>query len=243
MRYKLFLSFSLPIFLFGGIIFLQKQYLKYQQIAENINYHSEQETTKSALIFQQKMPNLGFDNIFADWTFLNFIQYFGDEKARLKTGYPLIPNYFEAIVQSDPRFVQALLSLSSANSIYAGSPNKTIAFLNEALKTITPETSPLAHYLWLYKGVDEMIFLGDLKAARQSFLMAEKWAKQAKEEITVKRTQEIILFLDTNPDTKKAKIAGWSMVLNNAIDKRTQKYAIDQLRELGIKINVEPIGK
>jgi hypothetical protein len=232
MRFKLFLSFSLPVFLFSGIIFLQKQYLKYQQIAEIVNYNSEQETTKSDLAFQQKMPSLGFDNIFADWTFLNFIQYFGDEQARIETGYPITPNYFEAIVQKDPRFVQAFLSLSSANSIYAGLPKRTVAFLNEALTHITPETHPLAHYLWLYKGVDEMLFLGDLKAAKQSFLMAEKWAKQAKEEVTVKRTQEMIRFLDTNPDTKQAKIGGWVMVLNNAKDRKTQQYAVNQLRKL-----------
>jgi hypothetical protein len=243
MRFKKFLSFSLPIFLFAGIVILQKQYLKQQQIAKNVDYNSEEETTKTNLAFQQKIPTLGFGNVFADWTFLNFIQYFGDEQARLKTGYPLIPNYFEAIVQKDPHFVQAFLILSSANSIYAGLPKRTVAFLNEALTHITPETYPLAHYLWLYKGVDEMLFLGDLKAAKKSFLMAEKWATQAKEEVTVKRTQEMIRFLDTNPDTKQAKIGGWVMVLNNAKDRKTQQYAVNQLRKLDAKVRIKADGK
>lgn len=243
MQVKCFFSFSLLILLSVSVIALQMQCLKSRDITVYIDYQGEQKKMKTALAIQKLSPSLGFDGIMADWTFLNFIQYFGDEKARLETGYHLIPDYFEMISQKDPRFVRAFLILSPSNSIYAGLPNKTIAFLNKALKQITPEIEPLAHYLWLYKGVDEMLFLGDLRAARHSFAMAAKWAKQAGEELTVQRAKETIRFLETNPDTRKVKIAGWMLVLSNAQDSKTQKHALNKLKELGAKVYVDPMGK
>jgi hypothetical protein len=44
-----------------------------------------------------KMPTFGFDNLIADWVFLKFLQYFGDDEARQLTSYQLSPEYFEVI--------------------------------------------------------------------------------------------------------------------------------------------------
>ena len=37
----------------------------------------------------KNLPSFGFDNLIADWTFLKFLQYFGDDEARDVTGYDL----------------------------------------------------------------------------------------------------------------------------------------------------------
>ena len=80
------------------------------------NLNEEVESEKLRLNFLHKLPSLGFNNLVADWTFLNFLQYFGDDSARNKTGYSLSPEYFEVILDRDPYFVNAYLFLSASNN-------------------------------------------------------------------------------------------------------------------------------
>jgi hypothetical protein len=239
---KYFFSILAIVTTLGGIFYSQSQYLDDAKINDRSVNDLTNEREKERLELQSRIPTLGFGNLAADWLFLNFIQYFGDDEARKKTGYPLVPSYFAMIVNKDPRFVPAFLVLSSANSIYAGAPDTTVKLLDQALKSIeeqsvTEQIAARAQYLWIYKGVDEMLFLGDFKAAQHSFLMAKKLAETAKEDITAQRMQEVVQFLKTNPDRTKTKIAGWSFILSNAGDKKTQDYAVEQLRRLGVDVN------
>ncbi len=243
MKFSKIAQLVLPFLFFGAVLYSQAQYLALNGSSISSDNVAEENKLKAELLIQKKFPAVGFDNLIADWLFLGFIQYFGDEEARLRTGYGIVPDYFDAISTRDPRFLDAFLMLSTASSIYAGQPQKTVEFLDKALKFIDPSVSGQAQYLWYYKGIDEMLFLGNLKGAKHSFQMALQWAKEADEETTAQRAQEIINFLNTNPDTKQAKIAGWSLVLNNATDSRTQQYAIDQLKQLGVRIKVNPNGQ
>jgi hypothetical protein len=109
---SLIFSCSIILFSLAGIILLQypgtSKKDKTVTIAE---YQTQEKQEKQQLNFLKKTPALGFDNIFADWTYLKFIQYFGDDKAREKTGYSLVPEYFSLVVESDPRFTDALMRL------------------------------------------------------------------------------------------------------------------------------------
>jgi hypothetical protein len=242
-RFSRIARFVVPFLFLGAVVYSQIQYLALSRASISSNNVAEDDKLTTELLVQGKFPAVGFDNLIADWLFLGFIQYFGDEEARLKTGYGVVPDYFDAISTRDPRFLDAFLMLSTANSIYAGQPQKTVEFLDKALRFINPGISPKAQYLWYYKGIDEMLFLSNLKSAKHSFEMASQWAKETGEETTAQRAQEIINFLNTNPDTNQAKIAGWSLVLNNATDPKTQQYALGQLKQLGVRIRVNPNGQ
>jgi hypothetical protein len=181
----------------------------------------------------------------ADWNYLQFIQYFGDTPARKVTGYQLISLYFASIVKDDPRFVSAILMLSSANSLFAVTPKTTVELIDKALQTVTPELDSLTPYLWSYKGTDEMIFLGDIKKAQKSYEMAAQWALKTNSEYKenlAKRNQEIANFLATNPDSKKARVAGWTFILSGGLNEETQKLAIQEIIELGGKVTLTPEG-
>jgi hypothetical protein len=80
------------------------------------------------------MPSFGYNNIIANWVYLNFVQYFGDDEVRAKTGYSLSPEYFEVILGRDPRFIPAYLSLSTSTSMYAGMPERSIKLTEKAFK-------------------------------------------------------------------------------------------------------------
>ncbi|MEH2157964.1 hypothetical protein [Nostoc sp.] len=191
------------------------------------------------LNFLQKMPSFGYDNFIADLVYLNFIQYFGDDEVRDKTGYSLSPEYFEVILKRDPRFLAAYRSLSISTSLYAAMPERAIALSEKGLKSLSPSVPEKSYYVWRYKGVDELLFLGNAKAAQESFATAANWASNfsdAESQFIAKTSQRTAEFLSRNPNSKYAQIATWSIVLNNQADQRTRKRAINEIEALGGKV-------
>ncbi|MBR8827883.1 MAG: hypothetical protein DSM107014_08275 [Gomphosphaeria aponina SAG 52.96 = DSM 107014] len=242
---KIIIQILTLLFLMTGVISLQKLYINQINSQATGDYFKEEKELKTLVEIQKKMPSFGFDNLIADWNFLQFIQYFGDTPGRNKTGSSLISDYFEVVVKRDPRFVEALMILSPANSIYGGKPEKTVVFMDEALKHITPEIHPYASLIWSYKAVDELLFLGDGKAAQHSYEMAAAWALQRGDEIgkeMADRNLETARFLADNPDSKKAQISSWALILSNAPDEQTRQRAIEEIRSLGGDILVTPSG-
>lgn len=204
---------------------------------EEMQRDVEQERARLALL--QQMPTLGFDNMIANWTFLNFLQYFGDTAARQKTDYSLSPDYFEVILRRDPYFLQAYTFLSTSASIYAGEPERSVALMEESLRSLKPNVPPDSFYAWRQLAIDQLLFLGDGEAARQSFLTAAQWATQSplpgsREVATF--SQQTADFLAENPDSKTAQVAAWAMVLTNAPDDRTRQTAEQRIEKLGGKV-------
>ncbi|MEH2253136.1 hypothetical protein [Nostoc sp.] len=197
------------------------------------------------LNFLQKMPSFGYDNFIADLVYLNFLQYFGDDEVRDKTGYSLSPEYFKVILERDPRFLAAYRSLSISTSLYAAMPERAIALSEKGLKSMSPSVPEKSYYVWRYKGIDELLFLGDAQAAQQSFATAANWASKfsdTESQLTANTSQKTAEFLSRNPNSKYAQIATWAMVLNNQVDQRTQKRAIMEIEALGGKVITTPEG-
>jgi hypothetical protein len=244
-RIFLILRYLTPLFCFAGILLLQNLYLNKitSKNKTEVDYSQEEQAIKVVLDLQKNLPSFGFDNVIANWNFLNFIQYYGDTEARDKIGYSLTPDFFETMVDRDPRFVQAYLILSTANSIYAARPDKTVTLLNRVVQSLSPETSPLSSYVWVYKGVDEILYLGDLKAAQNSYDTASKWFNAQGNEYMSVQTRETAKFLATNPDPKQAQIGAWATILSTTQEKRTQQIALDKIRSLGADVFISPDGK
>jgi hypothetical protein len=236
------IPFSLSL---GGIIFFQEKQLQAKIETTSQTRKAEEEAERLFLNIQANVPSFGLENLRADWNYLQFIQYFGDTPARELTGYSLIPDFFKVIVKDDPRFVRAMLFLSTANSIYAASPGITVKLLDQALQKISPEIDPLTPYLWSYKGIDEMLFLGDIKASQKSYEMAAQWALKSKNQdrqLIAQRNLEIAAFLAQNPDSRKARVGAWMYILRGAINKETQRLAIREIKALGGKVSINSEG-
>ncbi|WP_019508499.1 hypothetical protein [Pleurocapsa sp. PCC 7319] len=247
-KFGKYVSISLSIILiFVGLIQLQKKQLsQLRAFEEKSNYLEEEEYLKTRVKFQKKMPVFGFDNLFADWNYLQFVQYFGDGEARQVTGYSLVTDYFEDIVNRDPNFIQSQLVMSTANSLFAARPEKTIDLINQALETVNPKNPYYPFFLWTYKATDEILFLGDIEAAKNSYKMASKWASLRQDDLGNKmadRFQNTAKFLATGPDPTEAKFGAWMTVLSNSQDPKTQDYILNKLKELGAEINISPDGR
>ena len=228
------------LFSITGIICLQ--FPRMQEIFNSNKKYSktqiEQELSleKVRLQFLKQLPNFGFDNVIANWVFLSFLQYFGDDEIRAKTGYDLSPEYFEVIIGRDPRFIQAYLALSTSISMYAAMPEVSVELTNKGLKSLSPWVPKRSYFVWRYKAIDELLFLGDSQAAKESFANAADWASNHSDEESKQVayiSRGTANYISRKPDSKYARIAAWSMVLNQGVDENTHKRAIIEIETLG----------
>ncbi|MBD1996775.1 hypothetical protein H6G00_09105 [Leptolyngbya sp. FACHB-541] len=194
----------------------------------------------------QRSPAFGFDNLVADWIFLDFLQYFGETPVRNQIGYDLSSEYFEAILNHDPYFKDAYFFLSGSTTLYAGRPDRTIDIMNEHLSQLSPRVPDEAYFVWRYKGTDELLFLGDSQAAQRSFEKAAEWASiysDPESQAIAQISQQTAEYLANNPESKSARISAWVTVLGNAFDENTQRYAISQIEALGGNVSVDEQGR
>lgn len=232
-----------------AIVLLQLPQLQQIQTASetpNARQIQQDATIQAArLNLVERSPAFGFDNLVADWAFLNFLQYFGDEPARLATDYRLSPEFFDVVIGRDPRFVAVYPFLSSSTALFAAQPERSIALMNQGLKAMTPTNPPGSYFVWRNKAIDELLFLGDTQAAQASFLKAAEWARASglpEAENAALVSEQTARTLARNPNSKAAQIGAWVLVLSSAPDDRTRQTAIDRIEQLGGKIVRQPDG-
>jgi hypothetical protein len=201
------------------------------------NYSQESRLENAQVELLKNIPSFGFDNMLANWAMLQFIQYYGDGDARRETGYGLSPDFMEIVTKNDPKFVRAYLMMSVASSVNAGKPERTIEIMNKGLAKLSPDIND-AYFLWLYKGVDELLFLGDIPAAKKSYQMAADWAKIAGNEFIEKSARGTVKFLETNPDSRAPRVGAWMLVWISSQDEETRKLAKENIEKLGGKLVV-----
>lgn len=238
----------LPIVLLLALVPLQQQRLANLQDNSVTDQSLEQQdqATAATLALAQKMPTFGFDNLVADWFFLRFLQYFGDDEARAKTGYDLSPEFFRVVIPKDPYYRMFYLFLSGSTSNFAAQPEQSVAITAQGLERLTPTLPPDGFYIWRYRGVDELLYLGDGKAAQRSFQTAADWGRQSPEvdaAIIAENSQRTADFLANNPLSKQAQVNAWASVLANAFDDATRQKAIDRINALGGSVMISETGE
>lgn len=221
---------------------LQSHRLHQQQSPREYNLlqrHQEEQRTRAQLELMERLPSLGYENLVAGWSFLNFLQYFGDTDARQQGGYGLSPEFFEILVTKDPLFVHPYLFLSTSVSLFAGQPERSVALMTQGSQAMTPTLPSGGYRLWRYRGIDQLLFLGQGEAAQQSFQTAALWADQSDEPeaaSVAQASRQTAAFLGQNPASKAAQISAWIQVLNLAVDERVQRRAIGEIEQLGGEI-------
>lgn len=203
----------------------------------------EKEREAARLGLLQKLPALGYRNLLASWTFLNFLQYFGDDLAREKTDYELLDDYFEVIVTHDPLWVEMYNFLSTSVSFYQARPDLTVKLIERGLQSLSPEKNPRSWLVWRVKGIDELLLIGDTQAAIKSHEMAAKWAEGTPDQDFSPRLLEFAEILRKNPDNQLIRIQSWLMVYGATQDKLVRKRAIQELTQLGVKLEVQKDGE
>jgi hypothetical protein len=241
---------QLPVFLLITITASISIYLQHNQFKEieahkrkklsKLIYKHEENQTKESLKLLAKLPTFDFDNLIGDWTYLNFLQYFGDDDARKNLGYGIASNFFDIIVAKDPNFLDMYPYLSASITLYAGEPQKTVSLLEKGAQEIPPSKHPQAYFLWQSKGTDELLFLGKNRAAQQSYQMAARWAEQSTDPTLhsiAQSSYRTAQFLASNPDSRRARVGAWFGILTSAINDTSRQLAIKKIESLGGKVS------
>ncbi|MDB9313508.1 hypothetical protein PN462_10395 [Spirulina sp. CS-785/01] len=209
-------------------------------------YKRDEQLQQFRIQLLKQFPTFGFKNLKADWAMLQFLQYFGDQPARQVTGYGLTLDYFEIILNNDPRFLDAYKFLSTSGTIYAAQPEQTNQLMEQGIQHLTPQVPRHSYYALRHKGINEILFLGDNQEAKKSFEKAAEWAKTYEDEESqrvAQMSQNTADFLAKNPNSKSAQVSAWVMVLQSVKDEQTQKIALNEIQKLGGKITTTPEGK
>ena len=234
---------------FAVVVYLQTPQLaslKQRKSLTKAVLRQQEAQLKAQLSIAKTLPTFGFDNLVADWHFIDFIQYFGDTEVRAKAGYGASMEYFEAMLDRDPRFLYAYFYLSSTGSLYAGQPEKSVSLMNSGLKSLSPKVPDRGYYIWRLKAVDELLFLGKVPDARNSMLTAANWARQSSTtegQNVARLSQGTAAYLARNPNSKQAQFDAWNMVLGAAVDDFVIKRAIVGIRSTGGKVTISPSGE
>ena len=200
---------------------------------------------KEKLALTNQLPKLGFNNIRANLTFLSFLQYYGDEQMRKQSGYSLSADFFKGIVSADPYYKDFYIFLTNSVGLNAAQPEKSVALMEMGLASLSPTRPDGSFYIWRYKGAEELLFLGDVKAAKHSFESAAAWARESslsESELVASVSQQTANFLAQNPDSKAAQIGAWGNILSTALDDDTRRRAINSIQALGGEISVNENG-
>ena len=216
-----------------GLQLPQLQQQQQRQVATIAEIRQFTQAENMRLKAMSVLPAFGFSNIVADWVFLRFLQYFGDDTARRASDYRLSPDYFEIILNHNPNFLAVYPFLSTSTSLYAGMPDRSIAIMQTALQSLKPHAPLGSYYGWRQLGIDQLLFQGRAAAARQSFATAAAWASLQGNQNVATLSQQTADLLATNPESNYAQIAAWSMVLATVPDDRTRQTAIAHIEALG----------
>lgn len=248
------LAINLGVIALLGVITLSLQFPKLNQrlsgqTLEETRKAVRDEEARLKLIKQLPPRGFGFNNLIANFAFLQFLQYFGDDIARnnFQTGYSLSPLYFANIIDRDPRFTSSYIYMSASVSMFAGVPSKAIEIYSKGLNFLNPDQQPSAYTVWRYKAADQLLFLGDARGARESYLKAAEWADKASlsgkklvedPKFSAESSRQSAQWLEQEQDLTKAQIGAWSLVLQNATDKKTVEIIAQELDKLGMKIEI-----
>jgi hypothetical protein len=264
------LLFNLGAVVLTGVMALALQYPQLDrrisgQTPEGDRRDTENTAVRLSLLKQLPPSGLGFNNLIASHTFLQFLQYFGDDVARDQhgTGYGLSPGFFEVIIRRDPRFIQAYAYMSASVTIFAGKASKSVELFSIGTQVVDPRLQPYAYRLWRGKATDQLLFLGSAEEARQSYLKAaEAVAIASFTEQDVIDFPELQFVPNTNPpmrlaevvsrqsakwleggqDLTSAQLSAWGSVLSNAKDEKTLKVVLQELDKIGFRVEVDDRG-
>lgn len=188
-------------------------------------------------------PTFGFDNLVADWTFLKFLQYFGDDEARRATGYRLSLDYFDIITRHAPRWVEIYPFLSIAVSFYQAKPEIGVKLMERGTSALSPQIDPQAWRVWRNKGLDELLLLGDTTESARSHEMAAQWVEATPEgQKLAPIFRATADFLRRDPDSVPVRFAAWSTVYYQTNDKFVRMRARQALVKLGSVVQKDKNG-
>ncbi|MDY6940767.1 MAG: hypothetical protein SWY16_24300 [Cyanobacteriota bacterium] len=215
----------------GAIVMQWEQLPKAIEKETNFQQFAQQEEVHLKLLAQ--LPSLGFDNLIANWAFLRFLGYFGDEEAGTRTAHALNDDYFETIVKRDPRFVDIYPFLSAAISIEQGNPELAGELMERGIASLTPEIDPRGFLVLRYRSLDQLLLQGDIPGTIATYERIAAWLDAIERPDSANSFRDGAEYLRNNPDSLLPRFWGWRFVWLQAVDEKVRQRAEEELLALG----------
>lgn len=223
-------------------IMMQQTGLGNPRLAETDPRQAQQQEALHLQLLRRS-PTLGFDNLIANYAFLKWVQYFGDEEIRDQIGYALNKDYFDAITRLDPRFAEMYPFISTAVSFAQGEPEIGIQYMNRGIAALSPQINPKSFLVWRFKGLDQLLLLGDIPSSIESHEMAAQWAIGTEYEEYASLYQSAADFLRTEPDSTRIRLWSWNEVYQNSINESVRQRAEQEILNLGASKEITEDGQ
>ncbi|WP_159786799.1 hypothetical protein [Sodalinema gerasimenkoae] len=222
----------------GAMVAVGLQWGRFEQVmGDQPEPVQEEQRLELQLAVLEQLPSFGFDNAIASWTFLQYLQYFGDEAARDITGCRLNATYLDQVTQRDPRFFTPYMFIPGGVSYCQGEPLKSLELLERGLDAITPEVHDNVFVLALLKALDRFLLLGDVPGAINAYERAADLAAATETYADfAPYYRQTAQWLRDNPDSLQARFIGWQDVYFNATDETVRERAIAELEALGAEV-------
>lgn len=242
-------NLAVAIVSLAGIISLQILWpsedspLKQKTVIDSADAQKAEQKEALQLKLLKVAPSFGFDNLIADWVLLQFLQYFGDDAARNETGYSLSEDYFDIITRLDPRWADIYLFVSNSLSIYEAKPTLAVEYMTRGTDALSPEIDPKAWQVWRWKGIDQLLLVGDIPGAIRSHEMAAEWVENTSDREFASLFKDTAEFLKRDPDSQLIKFNAWLWVYYQTKDKRVRERAKQEILELGGEVQMSKDGE
>ena len=103
---------------------------------------------------------------------------------------------------------------------------------------LSPQIDRNAFQVWRFKGLDQLLLLGDVRGSIHSHEMAARWAVGTPNQDLAPLFQQTANFLRRDPDSQLIRFQAWTSVYDQATaarDKNTQARAKREILALGGK--------
>jgi len=197
-----------------------------------------------------KLVSLGFDQVIADYYWLEFVSYVGDVRARQKDRYALASHYIKLITELDPNFVQAYWFAAFIVGGDQGRPREAADIIDFGI-----EHNADSWYLPFIGGVNQYLYAHDEVRAAKYYRQASKYPgapvwldRQAKilETKTPRLVKEAYSWLNIYDSAEEARVKEhakeksiwlWVQVYKNAPNEDYRRKAKETLLHLGIDLD------
>ncbi|OZH52854.1 hypothetical protein AFK68_21620, partial [Hydrocoleum sp. CS-953] len=105
------------------------------------------------------------------------------------------------------------------------------------------EIDPKAWQVWRFKGIDQLLLVGDIPGAIRSHEMAAEWADNTSYQELSSLFRNTAEFLKTDPDSKLIKFNAWLWVYYQTRDQRVRERAQQEILKLGGKVEMSEDGE
>ncbi len=233
---------AIAIVALAGAIIMQQMGLGNPRLAQTDPKQAERQEALQVQMLRRS-PTFGFDNMIANYAFLKWVQYFGDEEIRDQIGYTLNKEYFDVITRLDPRFAEMYPFISTAVSFAQGEPELGIEYMDRGLAVLSPEINQKAFLVWRFKGLDQLLLLGDIPGSIESHERAAQWARGTEYEDYADLYQSAADFLRTEPDSTRIRLWSWNEVYQNSINESVKQRAEEEILKLGASKQINEEGQ